>query len=85
MLVLGKKRIKRKKQKNGGIRNAPRTVPPQAMRYASPQPVRSVAKLKGVEQSLGIPAEIPNSKKMNKIRQVASFCVNVRSSSRMEK
>jgi len=67
---LGKRRNKRKKQNGGGIRNAPTTVPPQAMRYASPQPVRSVAKLKGVEQSLGILAEIPNSEK-SKVMQSA--------------
>lgn len=70
MQGLGKRRNKRKKQNGGGIRNAPTTVPPQAMRYASPQPVRSVAKLKGVEQSLGILAEIPNSEK-SKVMQSA--------------
>jgi hypothetical protein len=66
VLGLGKKRNKRKKQNGGNLCNAPTTVPPPAARYASPQPVRSVAKLQGVEQSLGIPAEIPNSKKKSK-------------------
>lgn len=63
MLGLGKKRNERKKQNCGNIRNAPTAVPPQAIRSASPQPARPAAELQGVEQSLGIPAEIPNSKK----------------------
>lgn len=60
MLVLGKKRSERKKRNCGGRRNAPGTAPPPAMRYATPEPVRSVAKLQDNEQPLGILAEIPN-------------------------
>lgn len=53
MLTLGKKRNKRKKRSCGGRRNAPGTAPPQALRHATPEPVRSVAKLQDNEQPFG--------------------------------
>lgn len=61
MLTLGKKRNERKKRNCGGRRNALGTASPQALRYATPEPVRSVAKLQGYEQPLGILTEIPKS------------------------
>jgi len=66
VLGLGKKRNKRKKQNDCNIPSPPTMTLPQANKYANPQPVRPAGKLQGNVKPLGIPAEIPNSKKKSK-------------------